>query len=130
MQKIELLGYENLINIFIGFGFNYPNMNLNEAHSFFPILEDDLFILQLVTMYGAIPLFLFIRYLFFVKPRVSFNLYNDKYWLSAKAIIICALITAFHTNAIIRPQIFPIFFFYIVMADQIVNFYRVQDNRK
>ena len=119
-----------MINIFIGFGFNYPNMNLNETHSFFPILEDDLFILQLITMYGAIPLILFIRYLFFVKARIPFDLYNNKYWLSAKAIIICALISSFHTNAIIRPQIFPIFFFYVVMADQILNFYRGQYNKK
>ena len=109
---------------FVGFGFNYPGMISTEGALFRPILEDDLFILQIFTMYGVIPISMFFYYLFLSKNNSHYMILNDKYWRSAKSIILCVIISAFHTNALVRPQIFPVFIFFIVIADQIANHYR------
>ena len=124
LSKVEKLNISSIFNFIAGYGFNYPGMISKEGLLFRPILDDDLFILQIFTMYGVIPVFMFFYYLFFSKNNSHYIILNDKYWRAAKSIILCILVSAFHTNAMVRPQIFPVFIFFVVMADQIANHYR------
>jgi len=124
LKKLEHLESSNIFSLFIGFGFNYPGMIISEGLFLAPILEDDLFLIQLITMYGLVPLLLFLFYIFHINKNYKYYLIRDKYWLASRAIIICFLFSSFHTNAIIRPQLFPLFFFYIVMLNQILIFYK------
>ena len=119
LQKAEILELSNILNIFLGLGFNYPGMLESEPFLFRPILEDDFFALQLFSMYGFFPLLFFVCYVFMKRKDVDKHIYEDKYWRAGKAILLCFLISAVHTNALVRPQLFPIFILFVVVVDQI-----------
>ena len=119
LQKAEMLELSRFYNIFIGVGFNYPGMLENEEFLFRPILEDDFFALQLFSMYGFFPLLFFVFYVFKKRKDVDMHIYKDKYWRAGTAILLCFLISIFHTNALVRPQLLPIFILFVVIVDQI-----------
>ena len=124
LQKAEVLELNKIYNIVIGSGFNYPGMVANEDLMYRPILDDDFFALQLFTMYGVLPLLFFIYYLFKENKDVVKYMFKDKYWMAGRAILICFLVSTFHTNAMVRPQLLPIFILFIVIIDQIGNAYK------
>lgn len=124
LQKAEVLELNKIYNIMIGSGFNYPGMSANEELIFRPILEDDFFALQLFTMYGVLPVMFFVYYLLKKRKGIVKHVYKDKYWMAGKAILICFLVSTFHTNALVRPQLLPIFVLFIVIVDQISNVYK------
>lgn len=114
LSQFERLGSDRIYNIFIGSGYNFPGFENKYAAFNGPVLNDDLFLIQLITTYGFIPLTIF--YIFIMKmPSIPkqdplYNLMN-----ASNAILICLSITVIHTNALIRPQIYPIFFLIIVI---------------
>jgi len=119
LQKAEVLEISRFYNLVIGIGFNYPGMLENEEFMFRPILEDDFFALQLFTMYGFLPILFFVYYIFRERKDVDMYIYEDKYWRAGKAILICFLISVIHTNALVRPQLLPLFILFVVIVDQI-----------
>jgi hypothetical protein len=116
LNKVELLSFSRLYNILVGSGFNYPGMSTAGNPFYNPILEDDFFLIQLITIFGLIPLAGFFVFIF--KKRHPLIKRNDL-WRSSQSILIIFTISIFHTNAIIRPQIFPIFILFVVLKKEI-----------
>jgi len=111
LKELDTFGLDRFGNILIGYGYSYPGMVKSD---YSPILSDDLFLVQLVTIFGLIPLVLFVFSVFNVKKYYR----EDNFFLgAATAILICFLITTFHTNALIRPQLFPFFIMFVVIKN-------------
>lgn len=109
LDQLERFSLDRIYNIFIGSGYNYPGMIKSD---YSPILSDDLFLIQLITIYGFLPLMLFVFSLFNIKKHYS----EDNFFLNVStAILICFLITTLHTNAMIRPQLFPFFVMFVAV---------------
>jgi hypothetical protein len=109
LSELEKFDLNRIYNVFIGSGYNYPGMIKSD---YTPILSDDLFLIQLITIYGLLPLMLFVFSIFNIKKHYREN----NFFLNVStAILICFLITTLHTNAMIRPQLLPIFVMFIVV---------------
>ena len=108
LSKFELLSIYNFFNVIIGYGFTYPGFVELERNNFAPIVDDDLFILQLFTGFGGFFLLVFSSIIYFSLKRIK--KYDEKlifYFFGF--LIIVSLISTFHSSSLIRNQIFPIF---------------------
>tara|TARA_B100001123_G_C15308400_1_gene1023500 strand:+ start:1687 stop:2820 length:1134 start_codon:yes stop_codon:yes gene_type:complete len=112
-----------IYNLVIGSGYNYPGMKTGYSSNLNPLLNDDLFIIQLATIYGVLPLLMFAYCIFSMKtiPKVD---PDYVYINAANAILICFAVSAMHTNALIRPQLYPIFFLFIVAKHLLYKSYK------
>ena len=126
-SQVERLGYDRFYNLLIGSGYNFPGFDNSYAAFNGPVLNDDLFIIQLITTYGFLPLLLFLYYVFSM-PSIPKEDSNYLLFNTANSILICLLITTVHTNALIRPQIFPVFFLIIVLKHLIFSHYQIDKN--
>ena len=63
LSQVEVLDLSRLYNIIVGSGYNYIGM-LDRNSFFHPILQDDMFFIQLSTVFGLIPILLFIYFIF------------------------------------------------------------------
>jgi hypothetical protein len=114
LSEATNLGPDRLYNLLIGSGYNFPGFDNTYKAFNGPVLNDDLFIIQLFTTYGLLPVSLF----FFCVVRmrsIPKNYQNYRFFNAANAILICLTVTLVHTNALIRPQIYPVFFLMIVI---------------
>ena len=116
---------DRFYNLLVGSGYNYPGFKYSWQALSGPLVNDDLFLLQLLTMYGLLPVALF---LFCVARMRSIpkNAQDYKFLNAANAILICLIVTVAHTNALIRPQIYPVFFLMIVMKHVIYKKYQAE----
>ena len=114
-----------LYNIFMGSGYNYPGMNDGYSKDFFPFMSDDLFILQLASIYGLLPWAFFLIAIMSMNTIPKTNPYYS-YMNASNAILICFLITTLHTNALVRPQLYPVFFLFIVMKHLIYKYHHYE----
>jgi len=121
INRVEILDLSRLYNIIIGSGYNYAGM-LDKGSTFHPLLEDDLFFIQLATVFGLVPILLFIYFIFSNKNLVKNIKYNVQYRTSS-AIVLAYFISTFHANALVRPQLFPLFFLFIVILHKVKEKY-------
>ena len=114
LSDAAYLGSDRFYNLLIGSGYNFPGFDNSYEALNGPILNDDLFIIQFLTTYGLLPIVIF----FFCVGRmrsIPRDTHNYAFYNAANAILICLVVTMFHTNAMIRPQIYPVFFLMIVI---------------
>jgi hypothetical protein len=104
-------------NLIVGSGFSYPGYQSSQ-NIFGPLISDDLFFIQLLTMFGVIP-FLSLLYLMFSRTdnllrnikASACDIYDiNTIAVAAFSVIVVMLVSTIHTNAMSRAQLFPIFF--------------------
>ena len=114
---LQLLTLDRLYNVVFGSGFSYVDYKVN---IFGPVLSSELFFAQLITMYGLFPLILFItsvlrRSFKLIKLEKYKSFYGPDYIivLVSFIVIIMMLVSTIHESAMVRPQLFPIFFIFL-----------------
>ena len=122
-SEFENIDGGRIYNLVIGSGYNYPGMKSGYSSNLNPLMNDDLFIIQLATIYGVLPLLMFAYSVCSMKsiPKID---PNYAYMNAANAILICFAVSAIHTNALIRPQLYPIFFLFIVAKHLLYKSYK------
>jgi len=121
LSQVEVLDLSRLYNIIVGSGYNYNGM-LDRNSFFHPILQDDMFFIQLSTVFGLIPILLFIYFIFSNKNLIK-NIKYDVQYRASSAILLTFFISTLHTNALVRPQLFPLFFLFVVILHKIKTKY-------
>ena len=118
----SILTFDRMYNVIVGSGFTYHGYTSNW---FGPLLSEELFQIQLITMYGLIPIIMFIT----ISLRKSLKIIKIQKYLSYAGqdyiivvacfcVIIVMLASTIHVNALIRPQIYPIYFICLSIISQ------------
>ena len=108
-QFEELANLKGVYHLFSGAGFNYPGM---QATLYSPVLNDELFIIQMISIYGLLPICSFFIVLVLLNRKympLMASATNDSSRIFM-SIIVCMLVSTIHTNAMVKPQIYPILF--------------------
>lgn len=110
--------FDDLIHLFanplnwLGAGFPVPGFYDSD---FNVVRSDDLFFVQLISMYGIIgvAILIFCVKLLFRRSLFRCSQVNGQIHLVFKlgfVIVVAMLVSTIHTNALVRPQLYPIFF--------------------
>ena len=108
LSKSELLSIYNFFNIIIGYGFTYPGFIELQKNNFAPIVDDDLFILQLFTGFGGFFLLVFFSIIYFSLLKIKRHK-DSLFFYFFGFLVFVSLISTIHTSSLIRNQIFPVF---------------------
>lgn len=114
-----------------GMGFAVPGQGPYDMH---PIRSDDLFLVQLISMYG-LPGIIFLVIGIFLVGEV---IYKSKYLgngdhliiMTSLGVLTAILVSTVHTNAMIRPQIFPVFFVALSAIGFYSSKYRIPSSKQ
>jgi len=124
----ENLEIGRVYNLIIGSGFTFYEYN-KLSSIFGPILTEDLFIVYLVTAYGLFPLAFFFISMFYISNKIlnslKLNGPHKDYLLVLgmfSSVIVFGMSTI-HTNALVRPQLFPLFFVFLFLISRYENYY-------
>jgi len=117
ISTFSVLDLDRLYNFIVGSGYNYPGI-LDKSSFYHPIVNDHLFTIQLSTIFGLIPLLLFIYFIFSNKNLIK-NIKYDVQYRASSAILLTYFVSTFHTNALVRPQLFPLFFLFVVILHKV-----------
>lgn len=119
----EIVDFLNsLYNPFSWIGTGFPTPIMSELYLLRSFRSDDFFILQFLNTYG-----IFSFFLFFFLIRILINHFGkqDDDNITYKiyfGIVIVLMISCLHAGSLIRPQIFPIFFFsFAALHSLIIN---------
>lgn len=121
-EQVQMLPFSPLT----GVGYRIPG-SATGADVFRPVISEDLFVIQLFSSYGwIIPALLLLAIIRLVlnitRKRRHRSLSSDPdrafVLIGATGVLIVAIVSTVHTNALIKAQIFPIFIFLLAIASE------------
>jgi hypothetical protein len=112
----KLISIDRAYNLIVGSGFSYDGY-IYHTDAFGPLLSDDLFFVQMLSMFGIFPLLLFFLSFFrgafrVIKSQADKGI-NYVIVVVSFSAIVTMLTSTIHTNSLVRPQLFPVFFIFI-----------------
>ena len=116
LKNIDKTLFISFINDFsymdLLFGTGFGEMNKKEG-----FLNDDLFFFQLFTSVGLLNSIIFIVMSLITLKNIIINLFLNKNIIILFGFFLVILLSISHSGVFIRKQVFPFFFFSIVMID-------------
>ena len=115
-----VLFINSLYNPFSWIGTGFPNPTMSKLYLLKSFRSDDFFVLQILNTYGIFSFFLFFFLIRSLKNHFNkYHLDNIMFKIYF-GIVIILMFSSLHAGSLIRPQIYPIFFFSLAALHSLI----------